>query len=224
MADSDIENQQRTAENPADYMGLKHPVKGKLKQQINLADENYPYTAMYLMLSGQLESGKIPELDGLSVKFNMITGSQWHLHTGNDTGVSQHAYKSMHSSDRVVWNFPFEMIYRMNDISGWPRVCVTMTSRDYMGNDVIAGYGIIHIPTQPGSHSRYVQIFRPKTSSYISTFIGWLTSRPAEYTNPIELLQKAQGREVTRVESVGIVKINVNVASRNMVKFGFQAD
>ena len=107
---------------------------------------------------------------------------------GNDTGVSQHAYKSMQSSDRVVWNFPFEMVYRMNDISGWPRICITMTCRDFWGRDVIAGYGIIHVPTQPGSHSRYIQLFKPKTSSYLATFFGWISGKPAEYTNPLELL------------------------------------
>ena len=53
----------------------------------------------------------------------------------------------MQSSDRVVWNFPFEMIYRMHDIAGWPRICITMTCRDFWGRDVIAGYGIIHVPT-----------------------------------------------------------------------------
>ena len=89
-----------------------------------VAEEKYPYTTMYLMLNGQVESGKVAELDGLSVKFDMLYGNQWHLHSGNETGISQHAYKSMHSTDRVVWNFPFEMVFRMNDISGWPRICI----------------------------------------------------------------------------------------------------
>ena len=30
---------------------------------------------MYLMLAGQIESGKVPELDGLSVKFDMVYGN-----------------------------------------------------------------------------------------------------------------------------------------------------
>ena len=63
-----------------------------------------------------------------------------------------------------------------------------MTSRDFWGRDVIAGYGIIHIPTQPGSHSRYVQLFKPRTSSYIGDACGWMVGKPAEYINPLELL------------------------------------
>ena len=113
----------------------------------NIIDEKYPYTAMYLMINGMIESGKIPDEDGISIKFDIIHGYQWELHSGNSTGISQHAYKSMQTNDKVVWNFPFEQIYRMNDVSGWPKICVTLTSRDFFGRDIICGYGIIHVPT-----------------------------------------------------------------------------
>jgi B9 domain-containing protein 1 len=53
----------------------------------------------------------------------------------------------MQTNDRVVWNFPFELIYRTNDIAGWPKICLTLTSRDFLGRDVVCGYGIIHVPT-----------------------------------------------------------------------------
>ena len=82
-----------------------------------------------------------------------------------------------------------------------------LTSRDFLGRDIICGYGVMHVPTSPGSHVRYVQIFKPKSSSYLVDLHGWLDGKPAEYINPVDLLQKTIGREVTRVESVGIVKI-----------------
>ena len=116
----------------------------------------------------------MPEEDGICVKFDMLTGNQWHLHAGNETGISQHAYKSMHTNDRVIWNFPFEMVYRHNDIAGWPRISVTLTSRDFWGRDVICGYGVVHAPTQPGSHTRYMQIFKPRASTWFGQFLGWV--------------------------------------------------
>ena len=79
---------------------------------------------MSLMISGQIESGQIPHEDGITCKFDFVHGKDWQLHSGNRTGVSQHAYKSMQTNDRVVWNFPFEMLYRTNDISGWPKICL----------------------------------------------------------------------------------------------------
>lgn len=118
--------------------------------------EDYPYSAMYLIVNGQIESASIPDYNGICIKFDMLHGLDWHIDSGNITGVSQHAYKSMQTNDRVVWNYPFEMTYRFNDVPGWPKVCLTLTCRDFWGRDVICGYGIMHVPTFSGAHTRYV--------------------------------------------------------------------
>ena len=52
-------------------------------------------------------------------------------------------------------------------------------------------------------------------------FIGWLKGRPAEYSDPIHTLTGNAGREVTRVNSHGKVKIVFVVAEVNMKKFGY---
>ena len=69
-----------------------------------------------------------------------------------------------------------------------------------------------------------MQIFKPKTSSPTAEFFGWLMGKPAEYINPKDILQRTQGREVTRVESVGLVKVKFNTSTRNMEAFGFQIE
>ena len=102
---------------------------------------------MSMVITGQIESGTIPDENGICCKFDITHGKDWHLFSGNQSGVSQHAYKSMESNDRVVWNFPFEMVYRANDISGWPKIVVSLTSRDFLGRDLICGYGVMHVPT-----------------------------------------------------------------------------
>ena len=76
-----------------------------------------------------------------------------------------------------------------------------------MGRDVICGYGCTNVPTQPGSHTRYVHVFTPVSSSYLSDFLGMLMGKPAEYVEHVNLLYKNDGREVTRVTSAGTVKI-----------------
>ena len=128
----------------------------------------------------------------------------------------------MATNDRVVWNFPFEMTYRFNDVPGWPKVCLTLTCRDFWGRDVICGYGVMHVPTFPGTHTRYIQVFKPRASSIIRDWFGWLQGKSAEFTNPIDLLNKAHGREVTRVDSVGIVKVKFQISNKNMREMGFQ--
>ncbi len=97
---------------------------------------------------------------------------------------------------------------------------MTFTSRDFIGRDVICGYGVTNVPTQPGTHLRYVHVFTPVSSSYLSDFLGMLMGKPAEYIAPAELLYKNEGREVTRVVSAGTIKIQFNVTMKNMEKFG----
>jgi len=116
----------------------------------------------------------------------------------------------------VVWNFPFEVTYRGYNVSGWPQLIMTFTSRDFLGRDVISGYGVTNVPTQPGSYTRYVHVFTPVSSSFLSEFLGMIAGKPAEYVAPNELLHKNEGREVTRVQPTGTVKVQFNVTMKNM--------
>ena len=125
-------------------------------------------------------------------------------------------------NDRLVWNFPFELVYRMNDVSGWPKILLTLTSRDFLGRDMVCGYGVMHVPTQAGTHTRYMQIFKPKSSSNLINLIGFVTGKPSEFTNPLDTLDKSTGREVTRVENAGIVKVQFTISQQNMSELGFE--
>ena len=103
---------------------------------------------------------------------------------------------------------------------GWPKLTLQFTSRDFLGRDVVCGYGIIHVPTQPGSHTRYVHIFRPISSSFMAELCGQIQGKPAYYLNPQQLMDDNRGREVTRVVSAGIVKVQFNVTMKDIQKFG----
>ena len=107
-------------------------------------------------------------------------------------------------------------MYRSYNVSGWPQIVLTFTSRDFFGRDVICGYGVTHVPTQPGSHIRYVHVFCPIASSTIASLLGMLRGNPAEYITPTELLSKNEGRDVTRVTSAGLVKIQFHVTMKNL--------
>ena len=67
-----------------------------------------------------------------------------------------------------------------------------------------------------------MQIFKPKSSSYLIEILGWFQGKPAEFTNAVETLNKGNGREVTRVENAGIVKVQFTIAAQNMEALGFQ--
>ena len=55
---------------------------------------------------------------------------------------------------------------------GWPQIVLTCCSPDFLGREIVKGYGVINVPTQPGTHERTVQIFSPLTSSVFFKFFG----------------------------------------------------
>merc|ERR1719181_1522882 len=66
----------------------------------------------------------------------------------------------------------------------------------------------------------HVHGFRPVSSSPLQQLIGWLNGTPAEYVEQ-KRPAMANGREVTRVESTGVVTVKINVVTRNMKQFGY---
>ena len=188
---------------------------------LNVREDHEPeFSGFNVLVSGHIESGQVDEFDGLCSKYDFIAGTDWNIVEGNRTGVSQHAYKSQQTNRKVVWNYPFEIAFRANNVSGWPQIVLTVTNRDFLGRDQVCGYGTVHVPTQPGTHTRYINLFRPVSSSLISQVLGFFNGKNAEYVSPTELLSKNDGREVTRVQSGGTVKIQFHVTMKNMDSFG----
>ena len=79
---------------------------------------------------------------------------------------------------------------------------------------------MIHVPTQPGTHTRYVNVFKPVSSSILSDLVGDLSGKPAEFMSFTELLYKNSGREVTRVVSAGTIKVQFCVTMKDLDKIG----
>ena len=53
-----------------------------------------PVSFFYLGISGHIESGEFRDLDGVSIKFDFVAGDHWKLSKGNESGISQHSFKS----------------------------------------------------------------------------------------------------------------------------------
>ena len=51
--------------------------------------------------------------------------------------------------------------------------------------------------------------------------VGWLFGKPAEYHDPIKTVGYGYGREVTRVQSGGQIKLSVLVSQVGMERFGY---
>lgn len=69
---------------------------------------------------------------------------------GQVTGLSQSSTATSLNNKNIVWNYPFEVIFRSTNPNGWPQLIITVYGLDFIGRSVIKGYGSLHLPTEPG--------------------------------------------------------------------------
>ena len=50
-----------------------------------------------------------------------------------------------------VWNFPIDVAFKSTNVSGWPTIILSVYGFDFLGRDVIRGYGSLLLPTVPGT-------------------------------------------------------------------------
>uniref|UniRef100_A0A8C2YS26 B9 domain-containing protein 1 n=1 Tax=Chinchilla lanigera TaxID=34839 RepID=A0A8C2YS26_CHILA len=97
-------------------------------------------------------------------------------------------------------------------------------------NDVVRGYGAVHVPFSPGRtalyknvcfrHKRTIPMFVPESASKLQKFTSWFMGRRPEYTDP-KVVAQGEGREVTRVCSQGFVTLLLSVVTKDMRKLGY---
>ncbi|XP_034297387.1 B9 domain-containing protein 1 [Pantherophis guttatus] len=177
-------------------------------------------TVFLLMVSGQVESAQFPEFDELYCKYCFVYGPDWAPTTGLEEGISQITSKSRNVQQNLVWNFPIDVTFKSTNPFGWPQIVISVYGPDLFGNDVVRGYGAVHVPFTPGRHQRILPMFVPESTSRLQKLTSWLTGRYPEFTDP-KVVAQGEGREVTRVRSQGFVTVSFNVVTKDMKKLGY---
>ncbi|XP_078415089.1 B9 domain-containing protein 1 isoform X2 [Cetorhinus maximus] len=175
-----------------------------------------------LMVNGQIESADFPEFDELYCKYSYVYGQDWAPTTGLEEGISQITSKNRDCNQCFVWNFPMEITFKSTNPFGWPQIVISVYGADLFGNDVVRGYGGVHVPTTPGRHKRTIPMFVPDSSSKLQKLTSWLMGRRPEFTDP-KVVAQGEGREVTRVLSQGYVTISFNIVTKDLKKLGYDS-
>mmetsp|Transcript_35975 Transcript_35975/g.70711 ORF Transcript_35975/g.70711 Transcript_35975/m.70711 type:complete len:264 (-) Transcript_35975:307-1098(-) len=179
-------------------------------------------SGFYVMVTGQIEGCQFPGGDNLYCKYSFKCGLDWIAVNGLQHGISQIARRSSGVHSQVfVWNYPIDLTFRSTNVHGWPQIVLSVYGINMSGKDVIKGYGWVHVPLIPGRYTQYCRLYAPKSSSWCAQLIAWLTGNPPEFFDA-KFVAQGKGREVTRVESAGTVKIVLNVVTKNMNNWNFQ--
>jgi hypothetical protein len=133
--------------------------------------------AFTVTVSGEVERGVFPgSTSSVTVSYSFVARADtgWVCIGGETRNISPMSYSS---SDVYVWNIPLSCTYSAVTPVGWPRLLITVYSTDWLGRDIILGYGLTLIPSQPGRYERRIPLFTPTSSSWWSSLSGWLLGR-----------------------------------------------
>ena len=130
---------------------------------------------------------------------------------------------SNQEDESVTWNLPIDLTFKSTNAYGWPRLSVSVYSIDSLGRDVVMGYASILIPPSSGSFERVISIYRPMPSSAYQRTFSWFLGAWPEFFDT-RFVNQGEGREVTRVEVMGNVRLRFNVATKGMHAFGYNND
>uniref|UniRef100_A0A672RRH5 B9 domain-containing protein 1 n=1 Tax=Sinocyclocheilus grahami TaxID=75366 RepID=A0A672RRH5_SINGR len=126
-----------------------------------------------------------------------------------------------HTMHLYIFKYPPIYIYIFFFFSSGPQIVVSVYGPDTFGNDVVRGYGAVHIPFTPGKHTKTIPMFVPESTSRLQKFTSWLMGRRPEFTDP-KVVAQGEGREVTRVRSQGFVTLQFNIVTKDMKKLGYE--
>lgn len=119
-----------------------------------------------------------------------------------------------------MWNFPIDIKFKTTNPYGWPRIAISVYGVDFLGRDVVRGYGSALVPLSPGQHIIDVPMYVPLASSELNQWISWIWGNPPEFFDS-KFVTQNDGREVTRVQSTGVVRLKINLSTKGMQATGY---
>ena len=181
-------------------------------------------THFVVMATGQIESGRFEGHDTIYCRYAFSMGDDWSVVRGVEEGITQMSTAAGTANDAsraAVWNFPVDCTFKATGAHGWPQIVVSVYGSDSFGrSDMILGYGAVPLPMAAGRHELYVRTFRPLASSLFGQVQSWVMGARPEFRQPL-FPSKGEGRDVTRVQSFGCVKVVVDVTLQGMEELGY---
>eukprot|EP00035_Acanthoeca_spectabilis_P020457 m.433016 g.433016 ORF g.433016 m.433016 type:complete len:179 (+) comp17518_c0_seq1:220-756(+) len=171
-----------------------------------------------LHVIGELVGGKdFPSCD-LFCKFGLVTGPDWRLLEGHESGQTQVDHPTM--SNMAQWSHPIDVHYATKGVQGWPKIHLEVWHHDTFGRSEIYGYGFCHVPTTPGMHTVDVATWRPVGNVFQqaqSYFVGGGLQLRAP-----ELVYTGVDRPRLQTEAMGTVVLELGVITHNFENYGVE--
>ena len=177
-----------------------------------------------LFISGSIEYGNFVGEEPIKVNYEFVSGEKWAKEDGIIKGSTQYSCKGEGIYNYYSYGLNFEISYRSTDPFGWPQLVLNCFTVDSKGNQIVKGYGCVHVPTSTGRHKRKVHIFRPtENSNLVGKFFGYNSAnsddKNDDKTDP-KVISSGQEREISRANCEGFINVVFQVVFRDVDKFG----
>jgi B9 domain-containing protein 1 len=73
-----------------------------------------------------------------------------------------------------------DITFKSTNVFGWPRIALSVYGIDFLGRDVVRGYGSALIPLSTGQHQLEVDMFTPLASSPLNHMVSVIMGNPPE--------------------------------------------
>lgn len=103
-----------------------------------------------VLLNGQIDSAEFLSFDNFYCKYSYVYGIDWKQVGGVHEGLSARCERQRFGNAEITIAMPIEATFTSTSPFGWPQIVLTCYGSDFFGNDVVCGYGAVHIPTVPG--------------------------------------------------------------------------
>ena len=157
-----------------------------------------------LFISGSIEYGNFVGEEPIKVNYEFVSGEKWAKEDGIIKGSTQYSCKGEGIYNYYSYGLNFEISYRSTDPFGWPQLVLNCFTVDSNGNQIVKGYGCVHVPTSTGRHKRKVHIFRPtENSNLVGKFFGYNSKsddKNDDKTDP-KVISSGQEREISRANT-----------------------
>ena len=181
-------------------------------------------TGIILDIQGIIKEGTFPEGNQIFCKYDIVYGNEWKLISGQNGGQSQHACFGEGSTGYFVWNMPFQIKLNSDNPSNWPQLVISCYYPDFLGREIIKGYGTCYIPTTNGIHERTISMFCPLSSYSFTSILAILFGEKAELINAPKIIAQGDGREILRTKFEGRIKIKFNIHIDNLEENGYDIE
>jgi len=189
----------------------------------NDKNQNEPYDkGIFLDIQGLIKEGTFQEDDEIFCKYDIVYDKEWQVTSGQNSGQSQHACLGDGTVGYFVWNMPFQLRLNTNQPLNWPQLIISCYCPDFLGREVLKGYGTCYIPTTPGIHERTLSMFCPLSSYSFKDILELFYGEKAELINAPKILAMGAGREILRTKSVGSIKIKFTIQIENLEENGYE--